>query len=161
LRGSFEFESVAAYANFINQVVAKLNSKCQAKFATEQAQLQALPRYRMADYDILTVRVSCRSTVALKAVLYSVPEGLIGRKLTAHLYHNRWVGYLGQQVVVELPRLKVPAGHLGRRSRVIHYRHLIQGWRKKPRVLLYCNWTDEILPNETYRQLWQQLLGCW
>ncbi|UJB73319.1 hypothetical protein HRE53_32215 (plasmid) [Acaryochloris sp. 'Moss Beach'] len=34
-RGSFDFESVAEYQQFIEQVIAKLNAKCQKKFALE------------------------------------------------------------------------------------------------------------------------------
>jgi hypothetical protein len=103
------------------------------------------------------VRVSCRATVDLKSVLYSVPERLVGRALTVHLYHNRWLGYLGNQVVVELPRLQSVAAHQGRRPRCINYRHLVSGLRKKPRALLYCTWQQEILPNDQYRAIWQQM----
>lgn len=158
LRDSFEFATVEAYAQFIAEVVEKLNGKCIEKFATEQAQLQPLPLYRFADYDLLSVRVSCRSTVDIKSVLYTVPERLIGRKLTVHLYHNRWVGYLGQQPVVELPRVVTASQHAGRRARAIYYRHIIEGLRKKPRALLYCTWTQDILPTEQYRTIWQQML---
>jgi hypothetical protein len=159
LRGSFEFESISAYGEFITQVIAHLNGKCSQKFTEEQAHLQLLPKYRTADYDILSVRVSCRSSVDVKAVLYTVPERLIGRQLTVHLYHDRLVGFLGQQQVVELPRLSAPAGHHGRRPRVVNYRHIIAGLRQKPRALLYCAWQSEILPNDEYRQLWQQMLA--
>lgn len=160
LRGSFDFASVADYARFIDAVVARLNGKCSEKYATELAQLQPLPRYRSADYEIVTVRVSCRATVDLKSVLYTVPERLVGRALTVHLYHNRWIGYLGQQAVVELPRLPAVAGHQGRRLRCINYRHLVGGLRKKPRALLYCSWQQEILPNNQYRLIWQQMLNA-
>lgn len=158
LRGSFDFATVKAYAVFIAAVVEKLNAKCSQKFATEQSQLQPLPPYRFAEYDLLSVRVSCRATVDIKSVLYTVPERLVGRQLTVHLYHNRWVGYLGQQAVVELPRLSSARSGTGRRVRVINYRHLVEGLRKKPRALLYCTWQQEILPNQQYRALWQQML---
>lgn len=159
LRGSFDFATGEEYAQFIKAVVEKLNAKCTEKFAIEQSQLQPLPKYRFADYDILSVRVSCRATVDLKSVLYTVPERLIGRQLTVHLYHNRWVGYLGQQVVVELPRLQAATAHAGRRVRAINYRHLVEGLRKKPRALLYCTWQQEILPTDQYRTIWQQMLN--
>jgi hypothetical protein len=158
LRGSFDFVTIEEYAGFIATVVKKLNAKCSVKFATELAQLQPLPKYRFADYELLSVRVSCRSTVDLKSVLYTVPERLVGRQLTVHLYHNRWVGYLGRQAVVELPRLHSATAHAGRRVRAINYRHLVEGLRKKPRALLYCTWQQEILPNQQYRQIWQQML---
>lgn len=158
LRGSCDFATVADYAAFIQAVVAKLNAKCSEKYATELALLGPLPRYRTADYEIVTVRVSCRATVDLKSVLYTVPERLVGRALTVHLYHNRWRGYLGTQVVVELPRLPAVGGHQGRRLRCINYRHLVGGLRKKPRALLYCSWQQEILPNDQYRVIWRAML---
>jgi hypothetical protein len=158
LRGSFDFATVEEYTHFIQAVVEKLNAKCSGKFALEQGHLQPLPKYRFADYELLSVRVSCRATVDLKSVLYTVPERLVGRQLTVHLYHNRWVGYLGQQAVVELPRLHTATAHTGRRVRAINYRHLVEGLRKKPRALLYCTWQQEILPTNQYRTIWQQLL---
>jgi len=158
LRNSMDFDSVIAYGQFIETVTAKLNDKCSEKFAIEKAHLQALPTYRSADYEVLSVKVSCRSTVDIRSVLYTVPERLIGRALTVHLYHDRWVGYLGQQIVVEIARLPAPSGHLGRRPRAINYRHIIEGLRKKHRVLLYCSWDQELLPNDEYRQLWEQML---
>jgi hypothetical protein len=158
LRGSFDFDNVAEYGAFITTVVAKLNAKCSLKYAIELALLQPLPRYRCADYDLLSVRVSCRATVDIKSVLYTVPERLIGRALTVHLYHNRAIGYLGTQAVVELPRVLSPSSHAGRRVRAVNYRHLVQGLRRKPRALLYCTWQQEILPNAEYRSIWQQML---
>jgi hypothetical protein len=44
-----------------------------------------------------------------------------------------------------------------RRARCINYRHVIEGLRRKPRALIYCTWQQDLLPNQPYRQLWQQL----
>nr|WP_225882702.1 IS21 family transposase [Pseudanabaena sp. PCC 7367] len=157
LRGSFEFESVSAYQEFIEQVVAKLNCKCSAKFAEEKVTLQPLPRYRCADYEELTVRVTCHSTISVRCILYTVPSRLIGRQLNIHIYHNRLVGYLGQQQVVELPRLRVHGSAKIRRARCINYRHVIDSLRRKPRAFIYCTWQQDLLPNQQWRQLWQRL----
>ena len=157
LRGSLDFESVAAYQAFIEGVVAKLNGKCAAAFAAEQPHLQALPPYRYADYDTVTVRVSCHSTISVRCVLYSVPSRLVGRTLTMHLYHDRLVGYQGQTAVVELPRIRVPSSARTRRARCINYRHVIDSLRRKPRAFLDCTWQQELLPNDHWRQLWQTL----
>ena len=156
LRGSFEFESVEHYQDFVNAIVAKLNERCSDKFKQEQPYLQPLPKYRVADYEVLTVRVSRRSTIDVRCVLYTVPSRLIGHQLQLHLYHNRILGYLGQQCVVELPRIRVKAKHK-HRGRCINYRHVVEGLRRKPRAFLYCTWRDELLPNDLYRQLWQQM----
>jgi hypothetical protein len=156
LRGSFDFETIADYQELIEQVVGTLNGRCQVKHEEEKQHLQPLPRYRVADYEELVVRVSRFSTITVRCVLYTVPARLIGQSLSLRLYHDRLVGYLGQQVVVELPRVRGGSGSL-RRARAINYRHIIEGLRRKPRAFLYCTWQSEILPTEQWRTLWQQL----
>ena len=157
LRNSFEFESANAYQAFIEQVVATINAKCTQKFEQEKQQLQPLPKYRFADYEEITAKVSCYSTIEVRCVLYSVPSRLIGRQLTIHLYHDRLVGYVGKQQVVELARIRGASNGTNRRARCINYRHIIEGLRRKPRAFLYCTWQQEILPTEQWRQLWQQM----
>ena len=156
LRGSFDFESIEAYQNFINDSVEKLNRQVQTKFEEEQKSLQPLPKYRVPDYEVLTARVSRYSTIDVRCVLYTVPSRLIGRQLELHLYHNRIVGYLGKQVVVELPRVRVSSKGK-RRARCINYRHVIEGLKRKPRAFIYCTWRDDLLPNDHYRRLWAQM----
>ncbi len=161
LRGSNEFESVAAYQRFIEQVVTTLNGKCVTKYTEEKAHLQPLPRYRVADYEELLVRVSRYSTIEVRCVLYTVPSRLIGQQLTIRLYHDRLVGYLGKQQVVELARVRGARSGTQRRARCINYRHIIAGLRRKPRAFLYCTWQSEILPTEQWRTLWQQISHTW
>jgi hypothetical protein len=157
LRGSFEFESVATYGAFIHTVVAALNARCTEKFAAEQQHLQPLPAYRVADYEELSVRVSCHSAIEVRCILYSVPARLIGTQLTIHLYHDRLVGYLGRTEVVTLTRIRASEPAKTRRARCIDYRHIIAGLRCKPRAFLYCTWQQEILPTDQWRSLWQQM----
>jgi hypothetical protein len=156
LRGSSDFASVGDYQAFITHIVAKLNQQNEAKFAEEQKHLQPLPPKRVADYEVLTARVSSRSTIDVRCILYTVPSRLIGRQLELHLYHDRICGYLERQWVVELPRMRVTAKDK-RRAHCINYRHVIEGLRRKPRALIYCTWQQDLLPNQPYRQLWQQL----
>ena len=155
LRGSFEFASVVDYQACIAGVLSKLNAQCADKYAQERLYLQALPRYRVPDYEVLSVRVSSRSTITVRRILYTVPSRLVGRQLEIHLYHNRLRGYLGQNCVVELPRIRATGGL--RRGRCINYRHVIEALHQKPRAFLYCTWQRELLPNELYRALWDQM----
>ena len=156
MRGHSDFESVAAYQQFIEVSVDKLNKRSAKKFSEEKKYLQPLPKYRACDYEVLTARVSRYSTIEVRCVLYTVPSRLIGRQLELRLYHDRIVGYLGRQIVVELPRLRVNAKGK-RRARCINYRHVIEGLRKKPRAFLYCTWRDDLLPNDHYQRLWRQI----
>ena len=156
LRGHNNFESVSAYQAFIAAAVSKLNERHQKKFSEEQQYLQPLPKYRACDYELLSARVSRYSTIEVRCILYTVPSRLIGRRLELRLYHDRIVGYIGKQQVVELPRLRVSSQDK-RRARCINYRHVIEGLRRKPRAFLHCTWRDDLLPNDHYRRLWQQI----
>lgn len=156
LRGSNDFTSIEDYQALIDKAVAGLNRRCQSKYEQEKQVLQPLPQYRVADYEVVSARVSCHSAIEVRCMLYSVPSRLIGRTLELHLYHDRIVGYLAHQVVVELPRIRT-SDKQKRRARCINYRHVIEGLRRKPRAFLYCTWQQDLLPNDDYRQLWVQL----
>ena len=156
LRGSHDFESIAEYQALVNRAIGKLNDLHTAKIEAEKQHLQPLPSYRVPDYEVLTAAVSCRSTIDVRCVLYTVPARLIGRQLELHLYHDRVVGYLHRQKVVELPRVRV-SDKTKRRARSINYRHVAEGLRRKPRAFLYCTWQQELLPDDTWHEIWQQL----
>jgi hypothetical protein len=156
-RGSFDFASIEQYQELIDVVIAKLNAKCSQKYELELLHLQPLPTYRTPDYEVLSTRVSCHSTISVRCILYTVPARLVGQRLTLHLYHDRLVGFVGTTEVVELPRLHVHSSEKLRRARCINYRHVIESLRRKPRAFLYCTWQDDLLPNDEYRALWQQL----
>ncbi len=156
LRGSYDFDSLAEYQALINHAIAKLNVQHTAKIEEEKQVLKPLPKYRVPDYEVLSATVSCRSTIEVRCVLYTVPARLIGRQLELRLHHDRILGYLGTQQVLELPRIRVtdPAK---RRTRCINYRHVAEGLRRKPRAFLYCTWQQELLPNDLWHDIWQQL----
>ena len=156
LRGSCDFANASEYQAVIDKAIDGLNVQCQQKFEQEKPQLQPLPNYRVADYEVVSVKVSCRSTIEVRSILYTVPSRLIGRTLELHLYHDRLVGYGSNQVVIELPRVR-SVDPAKRRARCINYRHVIEGLRRKPRAFLYCTWQQELLPNDHYRELWAQL----
>ena len=155
LRGSADFQSIEEYQALINEAVDKLNRQHQAKYEEEKASLQPLPNRRVADYELLTAKVSSRSTIEVRSMLYTVPSRLIGQRLDLHLYHDRILGYFSNQQVFELPRIRATGD--SRRGRCINYRHVIEGLRKKPRAFLYCTWQQELLPNPQFRQIWDTL----
>jgi hypothetical protein len=158
LRGSFDFASVAEYQALIDTVVAKLNQQCQQKYEQEKPTLQPLPKYRVPDYEVLSAKVSTRSTIDVRCILYTVPARLIGHQLELHLYHDRIIGYLERQQVVVLPRIRRQDKDRDiRRSRCINYRHIIEALHCKPKAFLYCSWQSDLLPNPQYRQLWNTL----
>ena len=156
LRGSSDFATIAEYQAVIDKAIAGLNRQCADKFEAEQALLQPLPKRRVADYEILSAKVSCHSTIDVRCILYSVPSRLIGQQIEIHLHHDRVVGYFARQQVFELNRVRV-SGKGRRRGRCIDYRHLISGLRKKPRAFLFCKWQADLLPTAEFCELWQQM----
>ena len=119
LRGSFDFDSIESYQEFIEEAIAKLNRRCHSRFESERQHLQPLPAHSCADYEVLSVRVTCHSTITVRCVLYTVPSQLIGQRLTVHLYHDCLVGFLGNQEVVQLPRVYAKTNTSKRRARSV------------------------------------------
>lgn len=158
IRGSFDFDKLESYQQFIDAVIEKLNRRCTLKFLEEEQHLQPLPFHQTADYEMLSVRVTCHSTITIRCVLYTVPSQLIGQRLTIHLYHNRLLGFLGNQRVLDLSRVYPSKKGDSRRAKSVDYRHVIHSLRRKPRAFLQSLWREDLLPNDQYRHIWKQLL---
>jgi hypothetical protein len=160
-RGSRDFATEAEYRQLVDQVTATLNSRCQVQgnMEIERLHLQPLPVERFADYEPVVARVRSTSTIELRSITYSVPSRLIGQQLTVHLRHDRLDLFLRSQFVETLPRLHRRAGASGPLRR-IDFRHVIESLRRKPRALLRAQLQADILPGETWRRLWRQLLAA-
>ncbi|PSI01179.1 IS21 family transposase [Synechococcus lacustris] len=159
-RGSRDFSTETEYRQLVACVSATLNSRTEVKgrLEIEQLHLQPLPIERFADYDPLVVRVRSTSTIEVRQVTYSVPSRLIGQQLTVHLRHDRLDLFLRSQFVETLPRLH---GQKGQKAlRRIDFRHVIESLRRKPRALLRAQLQDDLIPGESWRQLWRQLLAA-
>ncbi len=160
-RGSRDFATEAEYRQLVAQVTATLNNRTEVKgrLEIEQLHLQPLPIERFADYDPLVARVRSTSTIEVRSVTYSVPSRLIGQQLTVHLRHDRLDLFLRSQFIETLPRLHRREGVSGPLRR-IDFRHVIESLRRKPRALLRAQLQDDILPGESWRQLWRALLAA-
>jgi hypothetical protein len=159
-RGSRDFETETEYRQLVAQVSASLNNRVEVegKLAIERLHLQPLPVERFADYDPLTVRVRSTSAIEVRSVTHSVPSRLIGQQLTVHLRHDRLDLFLRSQFVETLPRLYAEKGQKALRR--IDFRHVIESLRRKPRALLRAQLQSDLLPGESWRQLWRQLLAA-
>ena len=160
-RGSRDFETETEYRQLVGQVTATLNSRTEVagKLEIERLHLHSLPVERFADYEPVVARVRSTSTIELRSITYSVPSRLIGQQLTVHLRHDRLDLFLRSQFVETLPRLHRRAGASGPLRR-IDFRHVIESLRRKPRALLRAQLQADILPGETWRRLWRQLLAA-
>ena len=123
-------------------------------FSEEQKALKPLPGYKTMDYELLSTKISNLSLIVIKNMTYSVPSRLAGHTLTLHLYQHKIEGYLGSNLVICLER---KYRHIQKTRYVIDYRHIVHALIKKPGAFRFCQYRDELLPNESYQQIWKYL----
>jgi len=153
IRGSFDFVSREAYAQFVAQIVARHNRRIDSAFKLEQRQLQALPPAPSVNYTEQHVRVSRTSTIVFKRVTYSVPSRLRHARVLLRAFDDRLELYCSGTHTVTLKRLYA---RNQQRLHSVNYRHLIESLVKKPRALRHYRWRDELIPEGDYQQIW-----CW
>ena len=153
LRGNHHFDSIESYQCFIDKVVNKLNRRSHSRFCEEQKALQLLPEFQAAEYQTLNLKVTRSSTIEIRRVVYSVPSRLIGERVQVRLHHDKLVIYVGQQQALTLTRIYPKPG--GGRARCINYKHVIRSLAAKPQAFRYSQLRDDLLPNDTYQQIWK------
>lgn len=154
LRGSADFASVEEYGQWLDALVGRFNRRCAEALAIEREKLQALPARRTADYSEQVVSVTTSGTIEVKRVLYSVPARLIGERLRLHIFDDRIEAFVGSTRALTLPRVHTVNRE---RARCIDYRHLIGALARKPQAFRYSQLREDLLPNATYRVIWQHL----
>jgi hypothetical protein len=102
------------------------------------------------------VRVTSSSGFILRKVFYTVPSRLIGYRLNLRIYDDRLDCFVGQSLVLTLPRGRAPGD--GRRIQVVDYRHIIHSLRCKPMALLHLVYRDALFPRPAYRAAWERLI---
>ena len=154
VRGRKDFETLAEYEQWLSHVVENSNRRNTKNFKLEQSALHPLPKHKTADYEVKSVKVSSHSMINIKQIKYSVSARLVGHALTVHISQKDIIAYLGSSEVFRTERRyanKVSSKY------VIDYKHLIHAFIKKPRAFRYCQYKDELLPNEHYQTIWQYL----
>jgi hypothetical protein len=151
-RGSRDFISLEAWREFIEADVAKQNRRRAALIEEERRVLRPLPARRTTDFAMVAVDVTRNGTVSIERVVYSVPSRLVGRRLHAHLFDDRIDLFLGPDLVMTTPRVRVRRPD---RAHHIDFRHVVANLRRKPGALRNLVYRDALFPNHAYRRAWQ------
>jgi hypothetical protein len=151
-RGSRDFISLEAWREFIEADVAKQNRRRAALIEEERRVLRPLPARRTTDFAMVAVDVTRNGTVSIERVVYSVPSRLVGRRLHAHLFDDRIDLFLGPDLVMTTPRVRVRRSD---RAHHIDFRHVVANLRRKPGALRNLVYRDALFPNHAYRRAWQ------
>lgn len=156
LRGSCDFDDLAAYRCFIDEIVAAKNRRNATRIDAERAALQPLPDRRTSDYEEIIVTVTSTSSFTLRKVFYTVPSRLIGHRLRVRLYDERLDLFIGGTHLMTLPRGRSRGN--GAHGHVVDYRHVIHSLRRKPMALMKLVYRDQLFPREAYARTFDQLI---
>jgi transposase InsO family protein len=157
LRGSRDFDDIAAWCRFIDELVGRRNAAHAKRIDQERAVLNKLPPRRTADYEEVLVRVTSSSGFLLRKVFYSVPSRLIGCQLRIRLYDDRLDCFLGATAIMTLPRGRPHPN--GKHGHVIDYHHLIRALSRKPMALLNLVYREQLFPRRAYARAFEALLN--
>jgi len=156
MRGSCDFDDLAAYRRFVDEIVSRCNVRHSRRIDIERAELQELPARRTSDYEEVTVRVTSSGGFTLRKVFYTVPSRLIGHRLRVRLFDDRLDIFIGGTQLMTLPRGR--ASPSGKHDQVVNYRHVIHSLRRKPMALLNLVYRDRLFPREAYRRTFDTLM---
>lgn len=156
MRGSSDFDGLAAYRRFVDEIVSRCNARNFKRIDIERAELQELPGRRTSDYEEVTVRVTSSGGFRLRKVFYTVPSRLIGHRIRVRLFDDRLDIFIGGTQLMTLPRGR--ASPSGKHDQVVNYRHVIHSLRRKPMALLNLVYRDQLFPREAYRRTFDMLM---
>jgi hypothetical protein len=157
LRASRDFDDLAAWRSFVDEIVGRGNARNAKRIDQERMALKKLPTRKTADYEEVNVDVTTSSAFTLRKVFYSVPSRLIGHRLRVHLYDDRLECFLGATHMLSLRRGRAQTS--GKHGYVIDYRHLIHSLRCKPMALLNLVYRAQIFPRRAYALAFDALLA--
>jgi hypothetical protein len=155
LHGTRDFESIAAWQSFVDQVNRKANLGRGRRLEEDLSAMRELNVAKLPEYVEEVAVVSEWSTIRLKDCAYSVPSRLIGSALRVHVYEERIEAYLGEaipknaQLVCE--RLR------GKKQRRIDYRHVIWSLVRKPGAFERYVYRDEMFPSLNFRRAYDAI----
>jgi hypothetical protein len=155
LRGSREFADLAAYEQFVAEIVRRLNARCARAWEAERGCLKPLPARRTADFEEVDARVSKFGVFSAKSALYSVPSRLAGHRLKIRLHSAHLEAWLGGVKVFECERLYASAAN--RHPRRIDWRHMLPSLKHKPGAFARWALRDAMFPRSEYAQAWEYI----
>jgi hypothetical protein len=156
MRGINDFDDMASYRRFIDEIVSRKNAHNTRRIEAERPALQSLPGQRTSDYEETVVTITSSGGFTLKKVFYTVPSRLIGHRLRVRLYDDRLDLFIGGTALMTLTRGRASAA--GKRDHVVDYRHVIHALRRKPMALLNLVYRDQLFPRDAYRRTFDRLL---
>lgn len=151
LRGSRNFDSLAAYERWLWEKLDAANRLRQARVGEELGGMRPLRVTRLPEYRPETAVVTSWSTIRVRRNAYSVPSRLIGETLRVHVYEQRLEVYHDGVLQLEVERLRGTGGHR------INYRHVIWSLVQKPGAFARYRYREDLFPSLVFRRAYDAL----
>jgi len=151
LRGDRDFESVAAYEEWIQKVVAGSNRLRSKRLEEELAVMKPLMVKRLPEVERIRARVTSNSTIRVKNNTYSVPSRLKGEQVEVRLRDRDLAVYYGGRCQLRAERLRGEGKHR------INYRHIIRSLVRKPWAFARYRYREELFPQQVFRRAYDRL----
>ena len=156
MRATSDFDDLAGYRRFIDEIASRKNRRNAARIDAERASLRPLPDRRAEDYEETIVTVTSSGGFTLRKVFYTVPSRLIGHRLRVRLHDDRLELFIGGTPLMTLRRGRAQPN--GKHGHVVDYRHVIHSLRRNPMALLNLVYRAQLFPRDAYRRTFERLL---
>lgn len=151
LRKSREFASVPEYEKFLRRILDKRNRGRRTRLIEEMDVMPDPPERAWNAATEERVVVNAFSMVTVGKALYTVPSRLIGYELRALVYAEVVRLFLGNTLVLEMPK-QLPGG------KRVNYRHLVGHLMRKPGAFAGYVFRDDLFPSLVFRQAYDRLV---
>ena len=151
LRGSRDFESVAAWQEFVDDVSRKANKNRGRRVGEEIAAMRELAVTKLPEYVVEDAVVSDWSTIRIKQCAYSVPSRLIESWVRVWIFEDKIEVYFADELQLGCERLR------GRGLRRIDYRHVIKSLVRKPGGFARYVYREEMFPSVAFRRAYDAI----
>jgi hypothetical protein len=151
LRGSPDFASVEAYEAFLWQIMEKRNALRSERLAEELAVMRPLTAKPWPEMRELRPRVTRSGIIRVQNNGYSVPSGLMGKRVRVRVYEWKIEVWYANQCVETFPRLT------GMHKYHINYRHVIDTLLRKPGGFRQYRYREDLFPRAVFRRAWESL----
>ncbi len=151
VRGSRDFDDVAAWQSFVDDADRKRNLGQGKRVGEDLAAMRELNVAKLPEYVEETATVSEWSTIRVKHCAYSVPSRLIGAELKVRVYEDRIEVRFGNVTELACERL------VGRSQHRIDYRHVIWSLVRKPGAFARYVYREEMFPSIVFRRAYDAI----
>ena len=157
MRGATDFDDLAAYRRFIDEIVSRKNARNAKRIEAERPRCSRCPGSGPA---IMRRRSSpSLRPAASRCARCSTRcrRGSSGIGCGSGCIDDRLDLFIGAHAADDPARAGRPST-AGKHAHVVDYRHVIHALRRKPMALLNLVYRDQLFPREAYRQTFDRLL---